>query len=232
MSLPIICYLSRLPLFLVFIMWGMRSRGRVGHSEGPFIPGLQSAKTPRDRGRLGGGGQKRNVCSEFVPQSLFSPSVQFSLCSRNAGKMDASIRPLFFTCAERKSQCFVTELWLRYQHVSKSRLRGMLCGVIKRSIFWLTGAVPKKTKKTTAAVKERGCWNMTPPPPSQDYKGWQWQGFQALEPRSSDASKLNSVRLYMLTYGGSHISARCYTFVRAACLMCSIFGSHGQMIRG
>lgn len=114
MSLLIICYLSRLPLFKDFIMQGMCCGGQVSCSEGPFIRRLRSAKTPRDRGwvvKKGGGygvgaGQERNVCSKFVPQSLFSPSVQFSLCSRNAGKMDAPLRPAFFTCVERKSQSF------------------------------------------------------------------------------------------------------------------------------
>lgn len=81
-------------------------------------------------------GQKRNVCSKFAPHSLFSLSVQFSLCSSNAGEMDAPLRPAFFTCAERKSQYFVTACWLHYHtNAAKSRgclwrgLRGVLCGV-------------------------------------------------------------------------------------------------------
>lgn len=71
-------------------------------------------------------GQKRNVCGKFAPQSLFSLSVQFSLCSRNAGKMDAPLRPAFFTCVERKSQYFVTAFWLHY-HTDASKSK-VVCG--------------------------------------------------------------------------------------------------------
>lgn len=140
---------------------GVRSDTR----RAPLSRGYNQLKLPE----MGGEREKcvQRICS---PISFLSLSVQFSLCSRNAGKMDASIRPLFFTCAERKSQCFVTELWLHYQHVSKSRLRGMLCGVIIRSIFWLTGAVPKKT---TAAVKEGGLLKYYPHPPSPPQSGLQ-----------------------------------------------------------
>lgn len=83
MSLPIICYLSRLPLFLVFIMREMCSRGQVGHSEGPFIPGLQSAKTPRDRGRVGGRAEEKcvqRICSPIAFLSLGSISFVFQKC--------------------------------------------------------------------------------------------------------------------------------------------------------
>lgn len=45
-----------------------------------------------------------------------SPSVQFSLCSRNAGKMDAPLRPEFSTCVEGKSQYFVMVLWRHYHN--------------------------------------------------------------------------------------------------------------------
>lgn len=85
MSLPIICYLSRLPLFLVFIMQGMCCGGRVGCSEGPFILGLQSAKTPRDRGWVakGGGevGKGGNRTEEKCVQQICSPIAFLSLGS-------------------------------------------------------------------------------------------------------------------------------------------------------
>lgn len=78
-SLPIICYLSRLALFLVFIMRGMCSRGQVGHWEGPFIPGLQSAKTPRDSERAGREG-RREMCGANLFPSRFSLSRFNFLC--------------------------------------------------------------------------------------------------------------------------------------------------------
>lgn len=82
-------------------------------------------------------GQKRNVCSKFAPHSLFSLSVQFSLCSSNAGEMDAPLRSAFFTCVERKSQYFVTACWLHYHtNASKSRV---VCGEDCEECFVVSG---------------------------------------------------------------------------------------------
>lgn len=82
MSLPIICYLSRLPLFKDFIMQGMCCGGRVSCSEGPFIRRLQSPKTPRDRGWVvKKGWREEGGAEEKCVQQICSPIAFLSLSS-------------------------------------------------------------------------------------------------------------------------------------------------------
>lgn len=103
MSLPTICYLCRLPLFLVFIMRGMCSRGQVGHSEGPFIPGLQSAKTPRDRGGVGRRAEEKcvqRICSPIAFLSLGSIFFVFQKCCKD-GCFNSST--VLYMCREKVS---------------------------------------------------------------------------------------------------------------------------------
>lgn len=89
MSLPIIRFRSRFPLFLVLSCEGCVLRVRSApQTEGLFTLGLQSAETPGERG----GQDTREMCAAILCPSRFSVSLlQFSLCSRNAGKMDAPI---------------------------------------------------------------------------------------------------------------------------------------------
>lgn len=105
MSLPIIRFRSKFPLFLVLSCEGcVLGVSSAPQTEGLFTLGLQSAETPGERGEQ----DRREMCAAILCPSPFSlPCYNFLCVLEMLERWMLQFYPLFFTFGERNAPCIV-----------------------------------------------------------------------------------------------------------------------------